>query len=139
MTIKNIWEKFSFEETPQKSALDYLSEFKEGLVEQTGGELILQTEAVDAIVDGPQPMPAAVYKLFVVAPKLGHYRRKILTVVEYSEKGRFPVDIANHFSNETKINVIEENFIDTINSILISPIVKGSIENLYQQSKQNQL
>ena len=137
MTENNIWESFSFSEEKKNRVLDYLSEFKEGLVAQTGGELVLETEAVDAIIDSDPVKPVAVYKLFIVAPKLGNFRRKILTVVEYSDKGRFPVDIVNHFNNDEKLpEITEDQFSRNITKIIVSPIVKSSIENLYQQSKQ---
>lgn len=133
----NIWEKYSFKEKKQKSALDYLNQLKSGLTEQTGGELTLETEAVDAIIEGNPPKIAAIYKLFVAAPKLGNFRRKILTVAEYSEIGRFPVDIVNHFVDNVKHNDISESdFMKTVTEILTSPIVKNSIENLFQQSKE---
>ena len=133
----NLWNKFSFKEDKQKSSLDYLNELKGGLVEQTAGELILETEAVDSYIDGNPPKIAAIYKLFVVAPKLGHFRRKILTVAEYSDSGRFPVDIMNHFEEDKKYNdVSEENFMTQITYILTNPNVKNSIENLFQQSKE---
>lgn len=134
----NLWKGFSFKENRQKSALDYLNELKPGLIEETGGELLLDTESADAYIDGEPPRPAAVYKLFVVAPNLGHFRRKILTVAEYSDQGRFPVDVVNHFNSDMKISDIsEDQFIKQISEILLSPIVKNSIENLFQQSKQN--
>jgi hypothetical protein len=134
---ENIWKKFSFKEKKQKSALDYLNELKPGLTEQTGGELTLDTEAVDAYIDGNPPMPAAIYKLFVTAPKLGNFRRKILTVAEYSDKGRFPVDIFNHFiDNGKQSEISEQDFIKKVSDILTSPIIKNTIENLYQQSVQ---
>lgn len=134
----NIWENYSFKEEKQKSALDYLNELKTGLVEQTSGELILDTEAVNAYIEGNPPQIAAIYKLFVIAPKLGHFRRKILTVAEYSETGRFPVDIVNHFNNDEKLtNVSDNDFMNKIGEILTSPIVKNSIENLFQQSREH--
>lgn len=133
----NIWKKFSFKENKQKSALDYLNELKPGLTEQTGGELSLETEAVNAYVDGNPPKIAAIYKLFVVAPKLGNFRRKILTVAEYSEQGRFPVDLFNHFSDGgQQTDISEKDFMIKVSEILTSPLVKNTIENLYQQSRQ---
>ena len=133
----NIWEKYSFKEKKQKSALDYLNELKPGLIEQTSGELTLETEAVDAFFEGNPPKIAAVYKLFVTAPKLGNFRRKILSVAEYSEIGRFPVDIVNHFAENEKLeNISDNDFMIKIGAILSSPIVKNTIENMFQQSKE---
>lgn len=135
----NVWEKFQFNEKKQTSALDLLKKFSEGLVIQTSGELRLDTETADAHMDnGQKIVMCAVHKLFVVAPKLGEFRRKILTVVEYSDSGRFPVDIVNHFSNEAKEpEVTEADFNAKIECILSSPSVKKSIEDLYQLSKQH--
>lgn len=138
MSNENIWKTFSFSEKHQKSALDYLEEFKKGLLEETGGELRLDVEAVDAIIDDGTPQIVAVYKLFVVAPNLGNFRRKILTVAEYAKTGRFPVDIVNHFDDNYMLNnVPESEFNNSIARIIQNPLVKNSIENLYQQSKQN--
>lgn len=131
----NVWDKFSFSDKKQKSALDYLNEFKTGLTQKTNGELNLDVEGVDAYIDTEPPRLAAIYMLYVVAPNLGNFRRKILTVAEYSESGRFPVDIVNHFIDNKKISAVEEeNFKKTIDEILSSKIVRNSIENLYQQS-----
>lgn len=136
-TTEDIWKTFSFTNKEQKSAFDYLLKFKEGLVTQTLGELTVQIDAVDSYIDGNPPRPAAIYKFFIVAPKLGNFSRKILTVVEYSNVGRFPVEIMNHFDDNKKESSNEENFVENIEKILTSPLVKNSIENLYQLSKQN--
>lgn len=134
----NIWNQFSFNEKHQKSALDYLNDLKSGLSKETRGELLLETEAVDSYIDMDPIRIAAIYKLFVVAPKLGNFRRKILSVAEYSELGRFPVDIINHFDNDRKFHdVLEIQFEKKISEILTNPIVKNSIENLFQQSKEH--
>ncbi len=137
MVTDNIWNNFKFIEEQTTSALDLLNDFKEGLVSQTGGELEIDIEAVDTYIKSNPIELAAAYKFFIVAPKLGNFRRKILTVIEYSNKGRFPVDIVNHYSNddERSCDIKEADFKKKIEEILSSPIVKNSIENLYKQSK----
>ena len=136
MEENNIWKNFSFNEEEQKSAKDFLDEFKAGLTEQTGGELRLLVEVSDAYIEEEPVRLAAVYKLFVEAPKLGNFRRKILTVTEHSDTGRFPVDIYNNFSETPLKGINEEEFKLTIERILDSRIVKTSIENLYRRSKE---
>lgn len=133
----DIWKKFSFKDVKQKSALDYLNEFKAGLVTETSGELNIDVEAVDAYIDTTPPKLAAVYIFYIVAPKLGNFRKKILTVAEYSDTGRFPVEVVNHFDDNRKETVEEVNFNKKIIEILTSGHVKNSIENLYQLSKQH--
>jgi hypothetical protein len=134
MDKTNIWKGLDFSNKPQRSAFDILSEQIQLFVVQTGGELKMELEAIDAYIDEEPPRLAALYILYVVAPKLGNFRRKILTVAEYSEIGRFPVDIVCNIDS-SKLEKIEEiNFIDTIEEILNKPLVKSSIENLYRQS-----
>ncbi len=135
----NIWDKINFTEQNDKSAYDLLVEQSKYLVKATSGELKMQVEAIDTYINGIDEEPprlAALYILYVVAPKLGNYRRKILTVAEYSDSGRFPVDIFSHLDNSKKIdNVSGEKFLDTIEEILSGPIVQNSIVTLYKQSK----
>ena len=138
-TSKGIWSKINFKDTNDKSAYDYLKEQSGSLIEATGGILKMEIEAVDSYIDGDPPILAAIYTLYVVAPKLGNFRRKILSVAEYSEKGRFPVDIFYYYNDGSdKIENVEEiNFIDRIEIILTKPFVQDAIKNLYKQSKEN--
>ena len=139
MTTENtndIWKKFSFKDEKQKSALEYLNEFKAGLVSETSGELTIDVEAVDAYIDTTPPRLAAIYIFYIVAPKLGNFRKKILTVAEYSDTGRFPVEIINHFADNKKEIIEEANFNNKIIEIITNGNVKNSIENLYQLSKE---
>ncbi len=131
---KDIWKKFSFKDVKQKSALEYLNDFKDGLISETAGELTIDVEAVDAYIDITPPRLAAVYIFYIVAPKLGNFRKKILTVAEYSDTGRFPVEVVNHFADNRKEIVNEANFNKKIIEIITSGHVKKSIENLYQLS-----
>jgi hypothetical protein len=132
--MTDIWTKFSFNNAEEKSALDYLNKFKEGLIKQTGGVLKLDVEAVDSFLATDPPRPAAIYTMYVVAPRLGNFRRKVLTVAEYSDIGRFPVDIVAGFTELKKIDVSEIDFENAIAEILALPIIKHSIETLYKQS-----
>ena len=133
--MKKIWDSFNFTDVQEKSAFDYLSELSAPLIEKTSGFLKMEIEAVDSYLDEEPPKLVALYMLYVVATKLGNYRKKILTVVEYSDKGRFPVDIMCHIGNEKLTEVTSENFVNTVEIILSKPSVKGSIENLFKQSK----
>jgi len=135
MSTQSIWDKFTFTAVKQKNAGDYLKELKEGLLSNTHGNLDMEIEVTQGYVDTEPPKFTIIYKLFVVAPKMGNFRRKILSVAEYPETGKFPVEVVNHYNNnDTKENVTEGNFKTTIEDILSSPIVKSSIEYLYQMS-----
>ena len=134
---KNIWKNIDFTEKKEKSAYDFLLEQSDSLTVATTGVLKMQIDAVDSYFDEEPPRLAALYILYVVAPILGNFRRKILTVAEYSESGRFPVDIVSHIDNSQPIRGISiDKFIETIEEILSRPSVKKSIENLYIQSKE---
>ncbi len=134
--MKKIWDNYNFSDVLEKSAFDYLTELSEPLIEKTSGLLKMEVEAVDSYLDEDPPRLVALYILYVVATKLGNYRKKILTVVEYSDNGRFPVDIMNHLGNEKLTGIESTNFESTLESILSKPIVKNSIENLFKQSKE---
>ena len=124
MAKKNIWGSINFSDKKEKSAYDLLIEQSEGLAEATAGVLKMQVEAIDAF-DEKSWKPVALYMLYVVAPQVGNFRRKILTVYEYSHYGRFPVDIISHLDNsETEKKISKENFIGKIEEILSRPIVK---------------
>lgn len=132
----NIWENLNFIESDEKSAYDLLIKQADFLTVKTSGELKMSIEAVDAYSDTELPKLTALYILYIVVPKLGNYRRKVLTVFEDYETGRFPVSIFSHIDNIKIENVENDNFIDKIEEILSKPRVKRSIENLYRQSKE---
>jgi hypothetical protein len=135
-----MWKKFSFTDVKQKSALEYLNEFKPGLIAETSGELNIDIEAVEGYVDATPGKLAVLYIFYVVAPKLGYFRKKIFTVAEYSDTGRFPVEIVDHFNDNKKYPEVKENeFNDIVMEILTGALVKNSIENLYQLSKEHNL
>lgn len=139
MTDNNIWKAINFDDAEIKSAYDYLVEQSSFLVEATKGELKMEVEAVDAFYEKQEhstPVIAALYILYVKSPKLGGFRRKILTVVEGKESGRFPVDVVSHIESKTYPDVTEENFLAKIEEILSITAVKKTIENLYKESKE---
>lgn len=135
MEQNDVWSKFNFSDKEEKSALVYLHNLKEGLSKKTAGELKMEVTAVDGYIDGNPPKLAAIYTLYIVAPRLGNFRRKVLTVADYSDVTTFPVDIVNHFDGNKKISkVLEKDFLKEIEGIISSQEVKTSIENLFRQS-----
>ncbi len=133
----NIWDKLNFSNRGQKSAFDLLSEQSKYLVNATKGELKMEITAADGYIGEEQPKLAAIYTMYVVAPKLGNFRRKILTVAEYTAEGRFPVDVVVNIDGSAKIpGVTEEEFLKKVKGILSNPIIVASIENLFILSKQ---
>jgi hypothetical protein len=136
MTDKNIWTKLNFTASKEESAYDLLLTQSDQLVVATTGELKMDVEAVDSYLDVEPPKPIALYILYVVAPNLGNFRRKILTVVEGKEEGRFPVDIYCHIDDKKDENINKSEFLDKISEILNRKLVSNSIENLFQQSKE---
>lgn len=135
MHENDIWRQIDFSDK-QDSAYDLLIRQSENLTKATKGELKMQVDAMDAYIDGDPPRPAALYILYVAAPKLGNFRRKILTVSEHSDIGRFPVDIVCHLDKSPKIeNVSKDKFISTVEEILARPAVKATIQNLFKLSK----
>lgn len=128
------WSKFNFSGTLPKSAGDYLQEIKKSF-EETQNVLKMDIEATDGYIDLEPPKIAALYFLFVRSPKLGNYRMKILSVAEYADDGRFPVDIVSHFDNDKKFSKVNEaDFNDVIQSILTLQIVIKKIEYLHSKS-----
>lgn len=133
---KSIWNGLNFSDSAENSAYNLLLSQADELVVATSGELKMEVEAIDSFLDIEPPKPVAVYMLYVVAPNLGNFRRKILTVVEGKEDGRFPVDIYCHINEKKYEDVPENEFLDKISEILKMPLVKISIENLFKQSKE---
>lgn len=118
--------------------MDYLNEYAPGLKEQTAGELDMQVETKMGYFDEDSDSFTTLYILFVVAPKLGNYRRRILTVYEVKnklEKGKFPVDVQVHFGKEEKIRDIgEEEFSRVVGDVLSSGVVRDYLEELFRES-----
>jgi hypothetical protein len=133
---RNIWDGLNFERTRSKSAYDYLIEQSKTLAAATGFELTVEVERVDSYLDGTPMVPIALSKLYIVAPKLGNFRRKLFTVVEGKNGANFPVDIYCHLDDKKETDVTDGNFLQTINEIIRRPIVASSILSLYNQSKE---
>jgi hypothetical protein len=128
----NIFETYKFSEKKGITAFDLLESQSKYLIAATSGELVMDIEV--CIVESPQT--AVLYILYVKSPKLGNYRRKIITITEYSEIGPFPVEIISHLNNDKIFrNVPETTFLNTVEKIINNPIVKRSIQSLYAESK----
>lgn len=137
MDNRNIWTYLNFSESKAESAYDLLLTQTDQLAQATNKELEMEIEVIDSFLESEPIKPVALYIVYVVAPKLGNFRRKILTVVEDKEAGRFPVEIFCHIDDKKEDKrVYKEDFLDKIASILSRPSVKISIENLYRQSRE---
>ena len=136
--MKNVWESYNFTDKAQKSAYDYLVEQGQDLIVATSGELRIEVEATDCTHIRETPRPTARYILYVIAKRLGGFRVKLLTVLEYGEIGRFPVDILDPFvDGKDAKNVSEADFVKAIQEIISRPIPKNKIQNLYSQSREH--
>lgn len=133
---KNIWKNLNFTSKNDVSAYNLLVEQSKELTIATAGTLRMEVEALDAVYEEGTLNIVALYVLYVVAPKLGNFRRKILTVIEGKSKNseRFPVDIYCHIDDKQYQNINKEDFLDNVAVILESPIVRDSIEYLFNQS-----
>lgn len=137
MSDKNIWEGLNFAESETKSVFELLSTQTTFLSAATESLLKMEIERIDAYLDGSDPLIlVGVNTMFVVAPNLGNFRRKILIVIEGKTGSRFPVDIHCFIDNIDEKNVDQDQFLDKINEILRRQLVQESIISLYQQSKQ---
>jgi hypothetical protein len=136
MSEKNIFNKINFQEDKGKSAGEYLLEQKENLEKITGKELTVEIENIDSYLDTEPPKPVALYFFYIVAPRLGNYRKRILTVVEGKEpdSGRFPVDIYSNIDDQRDDNVKKDEFIDKVSEILGRPLVKEVFTRMYNES-----
>jgi hypothetical protein len=135
---KNIWENFDFSGKSDVSAYNLLAEQSKELIVATKGVLKMEVDAIDSIIEEGSMKIVALYILYVISPRLGNYRRKILTVIEGKEKsfGRFPVDIYCNIDNKTFSDISEPDFLKTVSEILGSHSVKESIESLFKQSNE---
>jgi hypothetical protein len=137
MDTTDIWKNLNFPEKNNETAYTKLINQSDTLYEKTQRNLKIEVEAIDTYIDiDDEQKLGALYMLYVVAPKLGNFRRKILTVLEFNEIGRFPVEIICNMDNDRIINISEENFLNEVEKVLTKTIVKNSIETLYFQSKE---
>ena len=124
----NIWKSYNFKEKSGKSAFDYLNEQKDELAAKSKGLLTMGVECYS----GNEMQ--FVCKLYITAPNFGNYRREILQVIECIE--RFPVTVID-YNGKKIVDVQEKHFLKIVGEIISSPLVKKSIETLYQQSRGN--
>ena len=137
MTEKNIWDNLNLSEENLKTAYDYLIPQAENFKTATKSTLKMDLEVSNAVTSGENPRKVTVYSLYVVAPDLGNYRKKILHIAEFPEEGRFPVNMFSEVSEEKNLNVIESDFLTIAHKMLSHERIKGAIESLFRQSLQN--
>lgn len=135
MEHTNIFRGLNFNVNREESAFDLLVPYKEDFKSLTNNELILEITSTDAFLENEPSTLAALYKVFVVAPKLGNYRRQIITVIERRPNGRFPVEIFCHIDNDKKVGIESSQFLQSITDIFDKTVVKTVIEDLFYQSK----
>ncbi|GEM_PF-6920885 len=130
--MTNVWEKYKFSDVNEESAYSLLQTLNESLIEKTSGVLKTDVEAIDSYYEDKI---VALYILYIIVPKIGNFRKKVLTVIEYAENARFPVDILCHINNEKYTGIVKDDFSKKIEDILTMPSVQRTIENLYFQGK----
>lgn len=126
----NIWERFNFTEK-QENILGDLKEQEMHLQAHTNGILI---QSVDGCFNGDGCME---YTMYIVAPKLGNFRIKILTILFDHKTGKISItsDIV-----PTKYDLItynKEKLLNFVNKIIDENEIRLKIENLYHQSLAN--
>lgn len=134
MPEQNIWESLNLSEENLKNSYDYLISQVENFKTATKGELNLEIEVTPTTSAGKVKRQMTIYYLYVVAPKLGNFRKKLLHIAEFDDQGRFPVMIWNYIEDKGIQNISEEELLDTLKEILSHPRIIGVIENLYKQS-----
>jgi hypothetical protein len=134
----NIWENLSsLSDEKLKTAYDYLLTQKENIKTVTKGVLLMDVEVSPISTNSDDLDRRIIYTVFVVAPELGNYRKKILAIFEDSKIGRFPVAITCLLDNQVIPNIIEEKFLSVVQVVLAKPVVVNTIENLYRQSQES--
>lgn len=129
----NIFDTYTFSDKKIKSAYEYLWDLKNGLIAKTRAELTINVKGFSIInVDLTNSIG---YVLYVVAPHLGNYKKKILSISE--SRNHYPVTITNELSHDVYKNVSEAQLLDIIEKIIMHPLVKKSIEDLYKMSKES--
>lgn len=128
----NIFAGYDFSKRTGKSAGYYLEKQESNFNAATSGILKIAVELFSL-----QDEKGLSYRLSIVAPKLGMYRKKILTVTEMDSHTYFPVEIQDDFGGVLRSGISEDAFLDTISEILSSANVKRSIENLYATVKEH--
>jgi hypothetical protein len=132
----NIWGNLQFNAPNERTVSSYLDNQLDFIKEATNGELFAELEVSDGVMEFEISKTVGLNRLFVVAPKLGNFRRQILTVAEGIYGGRYPVDIVCHVNEMRFANVTEDNLLAKLSEIVSSSEVQRSIVNLFNQSKQ---
>lgn len=129
----NIWEQYNFNKKNYKSSYDYLIEQKNNFISRTKGILTLEVESKNS-----SDYQSMSYSLYVVCPKLGDYRKEILCVLENNLTDGYPVTImSSGLTNKVFSFVEEKDFLDKLEEMLSIPTIKKTIQNLYNQSIEN--
>jgi hypothetical protein len=125
----NIWDNY-FKDYNVKTAHSYLTDMEQSLAVATKGLLFIEVTSFDYQDDDDHHIFRT--RLSVRSKSLGNYGFEILTVDE-PLSGRWPVTIENSFTME-KITSTEDEFMDNIQKVIETPIIKKKIENLFSQS-----
>lgn len=132
--MQDIWTNIILNDSDEITALTMLSSQKQAIKEKSAGELTIEIETID-YHEYDKPMKnLTLYILYVMAPKVGNYRKRILTVVEDKNKDRFPVDIISHIDETTKKDVTQDKFLESVTEIISCKVVSRTIQDLYIQS-----
>lgn len=132
----NIWGNLQFNAPHENTVFSYLENQLDFIKGATEGELFAELEVSDGVMEFEIPKTVGLNRLFIVAPKLGNFRRQILTVAEGIYGGRYPVDIVCHVNEMRFSNITEDNLLSKLSEIISSSEVQRSIVNLFTQSKQ---
>jgi hypothetical protein len=134
---KNIWEKLDLSHEKLKTAFDYLIPQAENFKKATKGELEMRIDVSRAVIAGGDKENVTIYVVWLVAPKLGHFKKKLLNIVEFHNTGRFPVNMYSPLSEVRLEAVSEENFLEEVQKMLEHQSINNQIESLYRQSFQS--
>mgnify|MGYP006185221319 FL=1 len=133
MSEINIWDKIDFK-SDKKKVLDYLNEQTKYLESSTSEILKMQVENVTAYLEQEPNKLVQLYMLYILSENLGNFRTKLITIIQDNSGPEFPVEIYSHVDEKKYKDVLEENFLNTLNNILSTPSVQNVIINLYKQS-----
>lgn len=133
MEEENIWEGLNLSEDNIKTAFDYLVSQVDNFKEASKGELIMDVES-NRETGGLKLRQMTIYYLYIVAPSLGNFRKKILHIAEFDDQGRFPVNLYSYPDEYFIEDIPENDLLKTLKEILARPAVKTTIENLFKQS-----
>lgn len=134
MEEQNIWEGLNLSEDNIKTAYDYLSSQADNFKDATKGELLMDVETSRVTSSGAKKRQMTLYYLYIVAPQLGNFRKKLIHIAEFDDQGRFPINLYSYVDDLFIENILEEDFLSTLKDTLARPAIKLAIENLFKQS-----